>query len=90
MSKLLTAKEAYEISMDSQKRSYKKQLKDCLKSILKFSKDGRTTILFLDLYKQTVEHLKSLGYIIEIEYEKDDRIYNVSWEDSMEVCKIDA
>ncbi len=90
MSKLLTAKEAYEIAMDSQKRSYKKQLKDCLKSILKFSKDGRTTILFLDLYKQTVEHLKSLGYIIEIEYEKDDRIYNVSWEDSMEVCKIDA
>lgn len=64
-------------------------LKDCLKSILKFSKDGRTTILFLDLYKQTVEHLKSLGYIIEIEYEKDDCIYNVSWEDSMEVCKID-
>lgn len=89
MSKLLTAKEAYEIAMDSQERSYKKQLKDCLKSILKFSKDGRTTILFLDLYKQTVEHLKSLGYIIEIEYEEDDRIYNVSWEDSMEVCKID-
>lgn len=28
-------------------------------------------------------------YIIEIEYEKDDCIYNVSWEDSMEVCKID-
>ena len=89
MSKLLTAKEAYEIAIDAQKRSYKKQLKDCLKSILKFSKDGRTTILFLDLYKQTVEHLKSLGYIIEIEFEKDDCIYNVSWEDSMEVCKID-
>ncbi len=89
MSKLLTAKEAYEIAMDYQKRSYKKQLKDCLKSILKFSKDGRTTILFLDLYKQTIEHLKSLGYIIKIEYEEDDRIYNVSWEDSMEVCKID-
>lgn len=89
MSKLLTAKEAYEIAMDYQKRSYKKQLKGCLKSILKFSKDGRTKILFLDLYKQTVEHLKSLGYIVEIEYEKDDRIYNVSWEYSMEVCKID-